>query len=306
MTWFLLALVGPFLYAVTNFIDKVLLEKYFKQGGVGTLLIFSAALSGLALPILFFLDPAVLAVDNVSKLALAAVGTLNVLLLFFYLKALEDEEVSITVIFYQLVPVFAYGLGYLILGETLTTMELIAMAIIILGTSIVSFEIDTDNKFRMRRATVFYMLAASFCWALGSVIFKAVALEENVIRSLFWEHLMLMVIGAGIFLFIKSYRGHFISAVKDNSGAILGLNFLNESIYMVGNAVFAFAYLLAPIALVLLAESYQPLFALGIGIILTLFFPFIVKEKLHLKHIWQKVFAVLVTGLGTYLLFTTQ
>lgn len=305
MTWFFLALIGPFLYAITNFIDKVLLEKYFRQGGVGTLLIFSALLSGLALPFLFLFDPSVLEVSAFNMLVLAGVGVLNFLILFFYLKALQDEEVSITVIFYQLVPVFAYGLGYVLLNEVLTMMQLVAMAIIILGTSIISFEVDAENHFKLRKKTVFYMLAAAFCWALGSVVFKAVALEENVVRSLFWEHLMLTVIGIGLLVFVRSYRSHFVSAIKDNSGAILSLNFLNESIYMVGNAVFAFAYLLAPIALVLLAESYQPLFALSIGVFMTLFFPKIITERIHVRHLWQKGFAIAVTGIGTYLLFVS-
>lgn len=303
MTWFFLALIGPFLYAVTNFIDKVLLEKYFKQGGVGTLLIFSALLSSLALPLLFLFDPTVLQVSLFNMAVLAGVGILNFLILFFYLKALENEEVSITVIFYQLVPVFAFGLGYVILGETLTTLQIVAMGIIILGTSIISFEVDNESGFRLRRKTILYMLAASFCWALGSVIFKAVALEENVVRSLFWEHLMLTVIGIGLLVFIRSYRTHFIEAIRTNSRAIISLNFLNESIFMLANAVFAFAYLLAPIALVLLAESYQPLFALAIGIVMTVFFPKIITEKIHIKHLWQKGFAIILTGLGTYLLF---
>jgi len=303
MTWFFIALIGPFLYAVTNFIDKALLEKYFKEGGVGTLLIFSALLSALALPFLFLVDPTVLEIGWLNAVVLATVGALNVLLLFFYLKALENEEASVTVVFYQLVPVFAYGLGYLVLDEVLTPLQLAAMAIIILGTSIVSIEIDIDNRLRLRKKTVFYMLAASFCWALGSVIFKAVALEEEVVRSLFWEHLMLTVIGIGLFLFARSYRKHFLTAVRENSRAILSLNVLNESVYILGNVTFAFAYLLAPIALVLLAESYQPLFAFVIGIFLTLFFPHVVKEKIHLKHLWQKGLAIAVTGIGTYLLF---
>ena len=303
MTWFFIALIGPFLYAVTNFIDKALLEKYFKEGGVGTLLIFSALLSAIALPFLFLLDPTVLQISLLNILVLATVGALNVLLLFFYLKALEYEEASVTVIFYQLVPVFAYGLGFLILRETLTSLQVVAMAIIILGTSIVSIEIDIDNRFRLRKRTIYYMLAASFCWALGSVIFKAVALEEEVIRSLFWEHLMLTVIGIGLFALVRSYRKHFLIAIRENSRAILSLNVLNESVYILGNVTFAFAYLLAPIALVLLAESYQPLFALAIGIFLTLFFPHVVKEKIHLRHLWQKGLAIAVTGVGTYLLF---
>jgi len=302
MTWFLIALIGPFLYAVTNYIDKVLLEKYFKEGGVGTLLICSALLSGLALPILFLIDPTPFQVSPLNILVLATVGILNVLVLFFYLKALEDEEVSITIVFYQLVPVFAYGLGYLILGETLTTLQILAMAIVIFGTSIVAFEIDTESGFKLRTKTIFFMLAASFCWALGSVIFKAVALEEQVVRSLFWEHLMLTIIGIGLFAFVRSYRGHFIAAVRHNSVAILSLNVLNESLFMLGNVIFSFAYLLAPIALVLLAESYQPLFALAIGIFLTIFFPKIIEEKIHIKNLWQKGLAIAVTGVGTYLL----
>ncbi len=303
MTWFLISLIGPFLYAMTNFIDKTLLEKYFKSGGVGTLLIFSALLSGLALPILFLFDPTVFSVGLFNILVLAAVGILNVLVLFFYLKALEDEEASITVVFYQLVPVFAYGLAYFILGESLTTIQLIAMAIVIFGTSIISFEVDTENKFKLRTKTIFYMVSASFCWALGSVIFKAVALEEQVVRSLFWEHLMLTIIGIGLFFFVRTYREHFIIAVRQNSVAIFSLNVLNETLYMLGNTIFAFAYLLGPIAVVLLAESFQPLFAILIGVFMTVFFPRIISEKIHIKHLWQKGIAFAVTCLGTYLLF---
>lgn len=303
MTWLFIALLGSFLYATTNYIDKILLEKYFKTRGVGTLLIFSALLSVLALPILFALDTSVFSIGWLNMLALTGVGILNVLVLYFYLKALEGDEVSITVIFYQLVPVFAYGLGYLILRETLTLTELLAMAIIIFGTSIVSFEVDVENRFRLRTKTVFYMVGASFCWALESVIFKAVALEEDVVRSLFWEHLVLTVIGIGLLLFVRTYRVHFTAAVRENSRAILSLNVLNEGIYMLGNAVLAFAYLLAPIALVLLAESYQPLFAILIGVFLTLFFPNVVKEQIHLRHLSQKAFAIAVTAIGTYLLF---
>ncbi len=301
--WFFIALIGPLLYAITNYIDKILLEKYFKEGGVGTLLIFSGLLSALALPILFLIDPTPFQVSPIHILTLAGVGILNVLVLFFYLKALDTEEVSVTIIFYQLVPVFAYGLGYLILGETLTQSQLIAMAVIILGTSIVSFEVEADNNFRFRKKTVFYMLAASLCWALGSVLFKFVALEEEVVRSLFWEHLMLTVIGAGLFFFVSSYRKHFMDAVRKNSGAILLLNVTNESIYMVGNIAFSFAYLLAPLALVLLANSYQAVFVLIIGVILTLFVPTIIKEKTYIKHLGQKGLAIAVTAVGTYLLF---
>jgi drug/metabolite transporter (DMT)-like permease len=305
MSWFLLAVIGPFLYAVTNYIDKLVLEKYFKQGGVGTILIFSALFSALVLPFLFAIDPTVFSVGPLYIAVLAAVGILNALVLFFYLKALDDEEVSVAIVFYQLVPVFAYGLGYLILGETLTALQIVAMLVIILGTSIISFEIDAENRFKLRHRTALYMLAASFCWALGAVLFKAVALEEQVVRSLFWENLMLAVIGVGLFVFARSYRGHFLTAFRENSRAILSLNALNETVYIAANVVMAFAYLLAPVSLVLLANSYQALFALAIGAFLTFFFPRLAAEKVHLRHVAQKALAIAVTALGTYLLLSS-
>lgn len=302
MTWFFLALVGPFLYALTNHIDKILLEKYFKESGVGTLILFSSLLSALALPFLYLADPTVLHVSDFNKLVLATVGVLNILVLWFYLLALKDEEASVAIVFYQLVPVFGLVLGYFILGETLTRTQLAAMVTILVGTGIISFEIDGENNFRLRGKTIAFMVAASFFWALGSVIFKAVALDENVLRSLFWEHLMLTLIGICIFILARGYRAHFMVAIRTNSRAIISLNFANEILFMLGNFAFAFAYMLAPIALVLLAESFQPIFVLAIGILLTVFFPHISKEKIHAGHLWQRIIAIGVTGGGTYLL----
>ena len=302
MSWFFIAIIGPFLYALTNHIDKILLERYFKRSGVGTLILFSSLLSVLALPFLLYIDPTVLDISLFNIFILGVLGILNVLVLWFYLLALMNEEASVAIIFYQLVPVFGHILGYLVLDEVLSQIQLIAMAIVILGTTIISFEVNSDNKFTLRRQTILYMTTASFFWALSSVIFKSVALEENVWRTLFWEHLMMVIVGIFVFIFAKSYRYNFLLALKENSKSILSLNVLNESLYMLGNIAFSFAYLLAPIALVLLTQSFQPFFVLVIGIILTLFFPKISVEKIEAKHLWQKVIAIFITGIGAYML----
>lgn len=302
MNWFLIALIGPFLYALTNYIDKILLDKYFKESGIGTILLFSSLISIFTLPIFFLLDNTVLSVSPFNIFILAVKGILSVGVLWCYLIALRKEEASVVIVFYQLVPVFGGILGYFLLDEVLTTMQLISMAIIILGTTIISFEVDSDNHFKLRKETIIPMLAASLFWASGGVFFKTVALEENLWRSLFWEHLMIVIVGVLIFIFIKSYRKNFVSLLKNNSKNILPFNFLNEFIYISANVVVSFAYLLAPVGLVLLTESFQPIFVLGIGIILTVFFPKIVTEKIFAKHLWQKIIAIVLTGIGTYLL----
>lgn len=306
MIWFFIALIGPFLYALSNHIDKILLEKYFKEGGVGTLILFSSLLSAMALPFIFLADRTVFDINGTSILVLAVVGILNVLVLWCWLLALKTEEASVAVVFYQLVPVFGAILGYFILREVLTQLQLIAIATVILGTTIISFEIDVENKFKLRRKTILPMIAAAFFWALGSVLFKTIALEEKLWRTIFWEHLMLVLVGLCIFIFMRSYRENFLSAIRNNSKAILALNVANESLYILGNIAYSIAYLLAPVGLVLLAESFQPIFVLAIGVFLIVFFPgIIVSEKIQAKHLWLKIIAIVITGIGTYLLFVS-
>ena len=90
--------------------------------------------------------------------------------------------------------------------------------------------------------------------------------------------------------------------MRENSRGILSLNFLNETLYITGNIIVSYATLLAPVGLVALTESFQPIFVLAIGLFLTAFFPKIAVEKMHLRHVLQKVIAISITGIGTYLL----
>lgn len=306
MTWFLVAIVAPFLYAVTNFIDKILLSRYFKEGGVGTLILFSAFLSILALPIILLADPSVLSVSWFNILILFGVGLLDILILWFYLLALDGDEPSIIIVFYQLVPVLALGLSYVLLGEVLSQMQLIAMGIIILGTTFISFEIDDENNWKLRSRTIMYMSAAAFAWALESVLFKVVALEESVWRSLFWEHVALVLVGLVLFMTVRTYRIHFMNALRANSVGILSLNITNESLYMIGNITVAFAVMMAPVALILLGESFQSFFVLLIGVFLTIVAPQLYRERIASKYIIQKALAIIVTGIGTYILLSVS
>jgi drug/metabolite transporter (DMT)-like permease len=300
--WFIFALIGPVLYALTNLIDKRLLSRYFQEGGVGTLILFSALLSVLALPAFWVIEPEVLNVSGDSMIILLITAVLDVALLWCYLLALKQDAPSVVITYYQLVPVFALVFGFMILDEVVSADKLMAACIILIGTSIVSFEVDTENKFTFRWRTAILMLLACSFWALGEVLFKSAALEVNVWRSLFWKHVALVFVGMVIFACIPSYRQHFWQAVRSNSRAILSLNVLNEVLYMAASASVAYAVMLAPVALVLLATTYQAFIVLGVGVLVWRLLPNLSTEMVHGKHLVQKTVAIVVTGIGTYLL----
>lgn len=298
-TLMLFALLIPLLYAATNHLDNILLEKYFKSGGVGTLMLFSALLSFLALPVLLWFDSSVLEVSWSNMALLFGVGLLNTLLLWCYLQAIFNDEPTVVIIYYQLVPVLGLGMGYLVLGETVSGEQLFAMAIILFGASILTVVMD-DNGIVFRWKTAGYMLVASLCWAAESTFFKVVALEENWVRSFFWEHVALVCIGVCLYVCVPHYRRSFLRALSLNSGNILGLNVSNEALYMSANAIAAFVVMHSLVATTLLLNSFQPMFVLFIGLLLTWVFPRLEVEHVNGQYKVQKVVALLLTVYGGY------
>ena len=50
MYWLIYAFSGPVLWALSTHIDKYLVERYFKQGSVAVLMVFTTIIGALALP----------------------------------------------------------------------------------------------------------------------------------------------------------------------------------------------------------------------------------------------------------------
>ncbi|OHA60083.1 MAG: hypothetical protein A2589_00130 [Candidatus Vogelbacteria bacterium RIFOXYD1_FULL_46_19] len=303
MSWFFVAIAAPILWSIGNHIDKLLLEKYFKTAGISTLMVFSSLIGFLAMPVLYWLNPLVFNVTPFNLAILIASGLLETAALYLYFVALADDEASVVVVFYQLVPVFGYILGFFILNEILNSMQLAAMALIIIGALIISIDVDRDNRFHLKTKTAFLMTLAAFFSSFESVLFKLAAVEESLWISLFWQSFSLALVGLFLVIGFRSCRQGFVYMVKRNSAGVFSINILNEILVLVGNFLFAYSFILAPVALVLLVNSYQPLSVLILGIILTLVFPNLVAEKIELKYIFQKLLAMVVVGVGTYLLF---
>lgn len=302
MNWFLIALISPIANAFVNHFDKYLIARFIKGSGVGSLILFSALFSVVLLPILYFLNPDLLIGVSIARATLLILsGCILTLAILFYLYALQDEEASIIVALSQLVPVFGFVFSYFILGETITTKELVAAGLIIFGGAVLSVEYSGwKSQFKWKMAIL--MIFATYCYALSIVIFKAASLNENFIDSLFWTMLGKVVFGLILFLGVSQYRYQFIELIKSNRNSIIGLNILNEIIGLIAEVALVFAVLLAPVFLVQSVSGLQPLFVFIFGVTLTLLFPKFVNESLDKYDLTQKIIGIAVVTTGVYLL----
>jgi uncharacterized membrane protein len=299
MSWFFIALWAPFLLACANHNDKFLLSRYFKEKNIGSIVIFSSLFSGLAIPIVLFIQPDVYGVSVIQ--GSVATGMLSVFAAVCYLYALDIDEASFVTPFNQMVPIFAYFLGYFILGETITPAQGLGSFVIIVGALALSFEFGRRGM-RFKRNVVALMLGASFLSAINGVIFKLIAVDKGFWVSLFWGFVGQVLAGLTFLVCVPSYRRDFLGLFKQKKVAVVGLIALSETLFSVSEAVTLYATLLAPVVLVLLVNSFQPLFVFTLGIVLTLFVPRVAKESLGRTKMLQKGGGIGLMLVGGYLI----
>ncbi len=294
MHWIFYALVGPILWSFVNFADKFLLDKFFKrEGGIGSLMLFSTFFAIFTLPVLYIFERSIFDIPLFHISIMIVSGSFGALAIYIYLICLFDEETSIVAPFFQLIPVFGFIFGYLILGEVLTKIHTTASLLIILGALVLTIE-RTTIKWKL----IILMSLSAFIFALQRTIFKLIALDSSFITVSFWENVGLLFFGIIIFLFIKSARSDFIRTLKISSTKILGINFISEATTIIGNLSFAFAITIAPVALVLSIEGTQPLFIFLLGILFTLFVPHLIQEKMDRVTLIKKGIATILIVVG--------
>jgi drug/metabolite transporter (DMT)-like permease len=299
MNWFLIALLAPIFWAITNHIDKYLITRYFKGGGVGALMIFSAVIGVILLPIIFIIEPQAIHLQGSLAVLLIFNGFLYVVGMLPYFYAMKEDEASIVVPLFQLIPVFNYFLALVVLKENLSWLQIIASLFIILGAILISLEVS-QKKFITK--VFLLMVLSSFLVSLNALIFKFVAIKGTFWTTSFWEYIGFSVFSILLLVLVKSYRQQFFYILKNNKLAVISINGVNEVLNIIAKIVMNFATLLAPLALVWVVNGFQPFFVLFFGVLLALFFPKLTNESLNKKHLFQKALAIVIMFIGVYLL----
>ena len=301
MSWLFFAFCGPVLWAISVHIDKYLVERYFRRANVAVLLVFTALTGLVMLPFIWFFQPDVVALAPMSVLVIVLSGLLSMGAMYFYLVALQSEEASVVAPFFQLTPLFAYGLGYLVLGETLTPPQLIGGLLIVGGGLLLSLRFGAASSFKLRLALL--MLICAFSLALSSLIFKIFAVSSEFWTTTFWTFVGQAIFG-GVVLSIPAYRREFLELLRKNTKPLLAINAANELINLGGGLGSRYALVLAPLSLVQAITSTTALFVFIFGIAATLLFPTLGREDLSRRALLKKGLAGVLIGVGAALVTT--
>jgi drug/metabolite transporter (DMT)-like permease len=303
MQWFFIALAAPFLWALVNLADKYLVTNYSgKEKSSGSLVLFSSLIGIVASLAIGIFTRGIFAIPLLDKALLIFIGAFGIGWIILYLFTLGIEEVSAVIPWMLTIPIFGCILSYFFLGETLTHKQLLGAGVIFLGAIVLSVDFS-KIRILFKKKIALYMLLSCFIYAINGVIFKFVALSDSFWIASFWEYLGLGLGGIFIFLFIGGYRRDFIFNISQSGFFIFSVNVISEFVTIAGNLLTNYALLIAPVALVYMVGSFQPVAVLLLTFFSTKFWPRIVSENFSRKIFIPKIIAILLMLFGSAILF---
>ena len=298
-----ITLLAAFLWGITNHIDKFLLNKVDESGSsIKTLLVFSTLVAGIVLtPIWLIISKFLISISLISLISILLSSLVCVLGIYFYFKALENNDASIVVVMFQMIPVFSYIMAAILFKELLTPTQIIGSIIVILAAIIISFDFEektNKNKFK----ALLLMTLSSLCYSTYYILFDIAIRKSSYNACAFWYQIGLLIIGI-ILICIKSYRTTFFKAIKNNGKRYFSLNITNEVINLIACLLVNFANLSIPIALANISCGFQTMSVFILGVIGAKFLPKYFTENLTKKAMLQKVGCIALSIIGLIIIF---
>jgi drug/metabolite transporter (DMT)-like permease len=231
---------------------------------------------------------------------LLASGVLNVLYLLPYFQALARDDASRVVPLFQFFPIFVLIVSYLFLHERLTQPELFGFGLVTVGGFLLGLEKVEKKLFRIK-PSFWFMMLASFLYGMTGILFKYVTVSDYWLSMAYQS--MGMGVGAVILCLYPKYLREFRYEMQRMQFGVLHVLLWNIAIGTAADFAFLYSTTLAPIALVSSMQGTQPVFLLVFGLILTRFFPKVIKEDVSRRTILLKIVSMVLLGLGVWWIY---
>jgi drug/metabolite transporter (DMT)-like permease len=263
MTWLVVALVSALLSAFAAITQKKVL---FSLGALEFSFLLSIVNLVFSIPFFFFIDYETINTLNLSILfAKSVIGVAAFLCVMISLKYLE---ISNALPLLALTPGFVAVFAFLILGESLKSLEVIGLVLLIVG----SFILESKNikefvfpfKVLLRSKYHRFIIFALLLFTASSILDKLLLIKLNLspISLTAFQHVYFAIIFSLIYIFFKRREAETsVSVKKDNLGWIALISVLTIG-YRYTQIV---AVSLASVALVLAIKRTSVFWATVIG-----------------------------------------
>lgn len=285
MSWILFSILAAFVLAIVSIIDKYVLTKWIKKPIV-IIMIFGAI--GLIVSIIVYFVHGFSELSYFNILLAFVSGIFFISGIFFYFKAVRIEEISRVAPLTCLTPLFVSIFAFVFLGEFFAPIKYLGIVAIVIGAILISVK----GSLKINPGKAFWlMILFSIFMAINHVITKYLLNFAD-----FWTIFSWMRVGVFVAL-IPIYITNFsdiLSIIKEHGKKVIFIISFSECLTLAGFLLITIAASISSATMVNALYSTQPLFVLFFTIILSIFYPRILKEEIGKSIVLQKFVAIIL------------
>jgi drug/metabolite transporter (DMT)-like permease len=294
--WLLFAFLAPMFYGVANVFDNFLVNKSFKNPA--TLAFYASLFSIIFVPFLLFFYK--LSFPPISLIPIfLLLGIINVSYLYPYYKGLQSDDTSTAVSFFSLGRIFILIWAFFIVGEKLSTGKYIGVALIVIGTILLSVKGKLAD-IKLSKA-LFYILFAAFIISFEAVLMKYLFNHGVSVGVGVAGEMIASFVCALLFLLKKNTRTDIVTNFSTFKTKI-PIFFVEEGATFLAFFTGSYALGIAPVSLVKSITIFSPFFVLMYAKLLGKKFPHFFNEQKGVGITLKKIFLFSITAIGVLLI----
>ena len=296
--WLIVVIGAHLLNAVAFLVDKFLLARTVPKPSVYAF--FVGTLGGLT----FVLLPFDFQIPTLWQglLDLAAGGTFVLALLLFFTALKRGEASRVVPYIGGTIPIWTLIIAYLALGERLGRNELVAFAVLVVGSALITRG-GSSGTSRQRHAYASASLAA-LCFAASTVLMKEIFLQQAFIPGFVWSRAGAFLVAILILLHAPS-RMAILRPAERPRKQLFGLFIGGQVVGAVGFLSLQYAVSVASPTLVNALQGVQYGFLFILTATFGRTFPQL-RERLTRPIVLQKMIALVVIAIGLAMLARTS
>lgn len=294
MTWFLLAVAAYAIMACSQVIDKVFLDKIFRDSRA------YAVFVGLAGGVVFVALPWTNAVPSLSYWLLALIaGALFIAALFPFLSALQDDEATRVIpLAGAIVPLATTFLERVFLRLELQPTAYAGIFFLIVGSVLLT----ASRRLAPRRSRLAAAKAvfAGVLFAASFVLSKYVYTQADFWTGFVWMRAGGVLAGLSLIMASQAVRAEISRLFDTVRPKIFGFYALNQAFAASGFALQNAAIYLSAASVVAAMQGVQYVFVMVFVLLFARFKPALLQEKITREVVLEKLTATacLITGLA--------
>lgn len=291
MSWITLGLFSHFLWAFVNVGDKYIVGNKIRFPYAYMMLL--AMIGALAVFLIPFVD---FFVPNAQTLGVIAVASA---IYFFggfpYIKAMQMEEPTRINIWWSLIPLFSFAIGWTFFGERIQGLELLGFGILVASAFLAAFHISKKGIVFSKAIWLMVLSTAAYAWYAVLAHYLAAQIPFPVL--FIWIH-MFYGAYAVLLLCFRFFRTPFVESVRQNSSLLFVGIFAIALLDHLGIFLNQWALSLKEASFVFSLEGSQVLFVFGITFFISRFNKKVLGEEFDRKNVLIKLGAMALMFLG--------